>query len=170
MITLKDLQKLAKEIQVKETTTIEGLYTKPLKRHVDARGELTELWSESWSNSEPVKSEVRHVYSNVTHQGVVKAWHLQEKTYSQYTCIAGKLQVVLVDVRADSPTRGHANQFLLGTHNPMFILIPPGILKGWKSVDGNSVIVNLLTTADIADNFKFPWDVLATDIWLPKMG
>jgi dTDP-4-dehydrorhamnose 3,5-epimerase len=151
-------------------TTVEGVYFKSLKRYVDARGELTELWSQPWSEDENVAKEVKHVYFNTTHAGVIKAWHVHEQTFSQYTCVQGKMQVVLVDVREKSPTFGQVNILLIGTHNPAFIKIPPGVLKGWKSLAGDSVIVNLLTSANVRDNFKYPWDCILSDIWEPKNG
>ncbi len=161
------------KFQIKEklnSPTIKNVYFKSLKRHVDPRGDITELWSQPWSEKEPVEKTVRHVYFNTTHQGVVKAWHIHQHTTSQYTCISGKMQVVLIDLREKSPTQGHVNQFLIGTYAPSFIKIPPGVLKGWKSIQGDSVIINLLTSADLKDNSRYPWDCILPDIWLPKNG
>lgn len=168
--TTESLQELKLTLPDLHSATISGIHFKQLKRNSDARGELLELWSQPWSEMEDVMPEVKHVYWNITHQGVTKAWHMHEKTVSQYTCVQGKMQVVLVDVREDSPTLGHVNQFLVGSFNPAFIKIPPGILKGWKSIAGDSVIVNLLTSADLQDNIRFAWDAILKDVWLPKMG
>lgn len=170
-LSLQRLQQLKLDASTPlNQATISQVHYKPLTKHVDARGDLTELWSQPWSQQEPVAQAVKHVYSNTTHHLVIKAWHVHEYTFSQYTCIHGKLQVVLVDVRPDSNTYGQVNQFLIGQHNPALIKIPPGVLKGWRSIQSDSIIVNLLTSADIEDNHKYPWDSILSDIWLPHYG
>lgn len=170
-LSIEDLTKINLKLHdYKESPTIRDVYYKKLTTYVDGRGDLTELWSEPWGKKEKVSGKIEHVYFNTTHQGVTKGWHVHEKTYSQYTCVLGKMQVVLVDVRQKSLTFGYVDQFLIGTKNPSLIVIPPGILKAWKSLQGDSVIVNLLTSADIKDNYKYPWDTFLTDIWEPKNG
>lgn len=149
---------------------IKGVYYKDLKTHVDSRGDLTELWSDNWIKKEPIAKKIAHVYLNTTHQGVTKAWHVHEKTYSQYTCVKGKMQIVLVDIRAGFKTFGQVDRFIIGTMTPGYIKIPPGVLKGWKSFDGNSIIVNLLTTSKVDDNFKYPWNSILKNVWEPKNG
>lgn len=146
--------------------SIEGVYYKKLKTFKDERGDLTELWSLPWSKAEPIKSEVKHIYFNTTHEGVVKGFHIHEHTFSQYTCVKGKMQVLLIDLRSDSKTYSHLDQFLIGSENPSYIKIPPGVLKAWRSVKGDSIIVNLLTTADVEDNYKYPPDLILQDLWL----
>ena len=152
----------------KDNPTIEGVYYKKLNTIIDGRGDLTELWSEPWTESENVEKNIKHVYFNTTHEGIVKAWHVHEHTTSQYTCVVGKMQIVLVDIRPNSKTYGDVNQFIIGAKNPSFIRIPPGLLKGWKSLQGDSVIINFLTSADMKDNFRYPCEVILTDIWEPK--
>jgi len=148
--------------------TIEGVFFKRLTTRVDGRGDLTELWSKPWGENEPIQKDIEHVYYNTTHEGVVKGWHIHEKTFSQYTCVNGKMQVVLVDIRKNSSTLGQVDQFVIGSKNPSLIVIPPGVLKAWKSLQGDSVIVNLLTSADIKDNYKYPIDSILQDVWEPK--
>lgn len=148
------------------TPSIDGVYYKKLTKNVDDRGDLTELWSKPWSNIEPVASQIEHVYYNTTHQGVLKGWHYHLHTFSQYTCLVGKMQVVLIDGRPESPTYGQVNQFIIGAENPSFIKIPPGVLKAWKSLSGDSVIINLLTSSDVADNYKISIDNILPSIWL----
>ena len=153
-----------------DNPAIEGVYYKKLHTNVDDRGNLTELWSLPWSKSEPVAKKIEHVYYNTTHEGVCKGWHYHLKTFSQYTCVIGEMQVVLIDARKNSVTFGYVDQFVIGDENPSYLKIPPGVLKAWKSLKGDSVIINLLTSADIEDNYKIPVDTLLTDIWLPKHG
>jgi len=170
-LSVEELKSISLVVEQKlNNCTIEGVYYKKLTTFPDGRGDLTELWSKPWIEKEPMVKEVQHVYYNTTHEGITKAWHVHEKTYSQYTCVKGKMQVILVDVRKDSKTFGEVNHFIIGALNPSFIVIPPGVLKGWKSLKGDSVIINLLSSADVADNFKYPWDSILSDLWQPKNG
>jgi len=153
---------------VSESPRISGVYYRKLKTFYDDRGDLAELWSQPWGDTEPVAKDIAHVYFNTTHQGITKGWHVHERTFSQYTCVKGKMQIVLIDVRPKSETYLFVNQFIIGTNNPSFIKIPPGVLKGWKSLNKDSIIVNLLTSADVNDNFKIDITSLLPNIWLPQ--
>ena len=170
-LTEEELKKVDFKINRKwNDVQIKDVYYKHLTTHVDGRGDLTELWSKPWSKNEPISPTIEHVYFNTTHEGITKGWHMHEKTYSQYTCVEGKMQVVLIDIRKSSSTFGYVDQFIIGGKNPSLIVIPPGVLKAWKSVKGDSIIVNLLTSADVKDNYKYRWDCVLKDIWEPKNG
>lgn len=170
-VTATKLKKMKFSINsIWDSPKIEGVYYKKLNTRLDGRGDLTELWSRPWAQKENIEKTVEHVYFNTTNEGVLKAWHVHESTISQYTCVDGKLQVVLVDVRENSKTRGMVDQFVIGSKNPSYIRIPAGVLKGWKSLCGESIIINLLTSADVSDNYKYPWDTILTDIWEPRNG
>ena len=58
------------------------------------------------------------MYVSGTYPGVVKAWHYHRHQIDAFACVAGMIKLVLVDTREDSPTRGHVNEFFLGTQNP----------------------------------------------------
>lgn len=154
--------KISKKIN---NARIIGLYYKKLKTFTDKRGDLTELWSAPWTKDEPISKKIKHVYFNTTHQGVIKGWHFHEHTFSQYTCVKGKMQVVLVDIRKNSKTYGFVDQFIIGEKNPSYIKIPFGVLKAWKSLKGDSILVNLLTTADVNDNYKFDPELILGELW-----
>jgi len=169
ILSLTEIKKIKFKVsKVWESPGIVGVYYKKLDTRLDGRGDLTELWSKPWANKEPVTEKVEHVYYNTTHEGVVKGWHVHEHTFSQYTCVFGKMQIVLVDLRKSSKTFGFVDQFVIGEKNPSLIKIPPGVLKAWKSLRGDSVIINLLTSADLEDNYKYPIDSILNDIWEPK--
>ncbi|KKQ91208.1 MAG: hypothetical protein UT17_C0015G0007 [Candidatus Woesebacteria bacterium GW2011_GWB1_39_10] len=148
-----------------EGATIQGVYCKNLKTNVDGRGDLTEIWSEGWSD--PNILPPKHVYYNVTDLGVSKGWHWHEETYSQFVCPAGKMQIVLLDLNEKSPTFGHVNQFISSYKNPLFIKIPPFVIKGWKALEENALIINFLTSAGNKDNGKIPFNTFLSDIWQP---
>ena len=164
-ISIKDIRKIKLKLNPKiNIPSISGVYYKKLITNIDDRGSLTEIWSDSWKK-EPIAKKIAHVYYNTTHEGVIKGWHVHEKTFSQYTCVGGSMQVVLVDARKKSKTFGFVDEFLIGKENPSYIKIPPGVLKAWKSLKGDSVIVNLLTSSDVFDNYKYPFDIILKDVW-----
>ena len=152
--------------KVTEGATIEDVYAKNLKTFVDGRGDLTEIWSQSWPDKDML-APIEHAYYNLTDQNVKKGWHWHTKTYSQFVCLAGKMQVVMFDLRKDKKTFGHVNQFICSSKNPMYIKIPPFIVKGWKALEPNSLIINLLSSKGNEDNFKVPVETFLPDIWQP---
>src|SRR3989344_2404860 len=159
------------EFKIKKPTdgaTIEGVHTRNLQTFVDGRGDLTEIWTLKWQDPDLVTPQ--HVYYNITDPNVIKGWHWHENSCSQYVCLAGKMQIVLIDVREGNKTFGEVNQFVVSSKNPMYIKIPPFVLKGWKALEENAVIINLVSSADTADNFKVPWDSFVKDVWQPING
>lgn len=166
------LQGLAYRIQPPAAVpTIAGVIVKDLQVHLDGRGDVIELWSQPWVEHTGLLNP-RHVYQSATDYGVVKCWHLHERHTDQFTVTRGKLQVTLVDVRPGSPTFGHVNPIFLGSQRPRLIKIPPLIMHGWKALSAPEVlVVNLQSHVyDPADEFKFPWDCVLTEVWEPRNG
>ena len=77
------------------------------------------------------------------------------------------MQIVLLDLNEKSPTFGHVNQFISSYKNPLFIKIPPFVIKGWKALEENALIINFLTSAGNKDNGKIPFNTFLSDIWQP---
>jgi dTDP-4-dehydrorhamnose 3,5-epimerase len=156
--------------EIRRGATIQGLMVRDLTAHVDGRGDVIELWSEGWDDPRILRP--RHVYQSATDAGVIKAWHLHQEHTDQFTCTRGKLQVSVADVREGSPTFGHVNTFILGVQRPLMIQIPPGTIHGWKAlVPPEAIVVNFQTHVyDPADEFKFPWDCVLTEVWEPRNG
>ncbi len=151
--------------------TIAGVTVKDLKVNLDGRGDVIELWSRPWVEEEGLVVP-QHVYQSATDYGVTKCWHLHNVHTDQFTVTRGKLQVTLVDIRPDSPTFGHVNPIFLGSQRPRLIKIPPMVMHGWKALSQPEVIVvNLQSHVyDAADEFKFPWDCVLTEVWEPRNG
>src|SRR5690349_3474062 len=104
-VTVPWLQGLKFQVQPPDRATIDGVIVRDLVVHLDGRGDVTELWSAPWMNQGLVRAE--HAYQSATDAGVVKCWHLHQVHTDQFTVTRGKLQVTLVDLRAESPTFGH---------------------------------------------------------------
>lgn len=169
-VTTEQLQSLSFDVRsTAQGATIEGIYWKKLQPIVDGRGDVTELWSIPWIENEPLIIP-RHIYQSATDYGVIKAWHLHQIHTDQFVVTRGKLQVVCVDLRPTSPTYCQVNSFILGIQQPSLLVIPPGILHGWKALTAPEVLViNLQSHVfDPADEFRFPWNAILEDIWEPQ--
>jgi dTDP-4-dehydrorhamnose 3,5-epimerase len=164
------LQEQKYDIKKANEITIDGVYVKDLTAHLDGRGEVTELYSQSWTD--PGLIPPVHVYQSATDFGVVKCWHLHAQHTDQFTVTRGKLQVSLVDLREGSPSYLHVNTVFLGTLKPRYVRIPFGIMHGWKSLaEPETLVVNLQSHVyDPADEFKFTWNCVLPEIWQPVNG
>lgn len=169
-VTLEWLQSLEFQVQPANQATIEGVIVRDLTVHLDGRGEVTELWSSNWLKDGVER--VEHVYQSATDHGVVKCWHLHQVHTDHFTVTRGKLQVCIVDLRPESRTFRHVNRFFLGSLRPRLIKIPPRLMHGWKALSAPEVlVVNAQTHVyDAADEFKFPWDCVLSEVWEPLNG
>lgn len=151
--------------------TIDGVQLKELRAIVDGRGDVIELWSRPWIEQEGFTMPA-HVYQSATDYGVTKCWHLHAVHTDQFTVTRGKLQVVCADLREDSPSFGEVNSFVMGVQRPTLLMIPPGIMHGWKALARpETIVVNLQSHVyDPEDEFKYPWDCVLEEVWEPRNG
>lgn len=168
-ITVDDLRSI--QFQPQAGITIDGLLYRRLETHVDGRGDVVELWSEPWTGDGRFAIP-KHVYQSATDHGVIKAWHLHARHTDQFAVTRGKMQIVCVDLRPDSPTYAQVNSVIVGIERPSLLLIPPGVMHGWKALSmPETIVVNLQTEIyDPHDEFRFPWDCVLNDIWEPRNG
>lgn len=78
---------------------------------------------------------------SLMHPGVIKAWHIHQTQTDWWYVAAGVLKTVLYDRRADSPTHGLRQEFLMGDHQePIVLRIPPGVAHGCKCLAGPATL------------------------------
>lgn len=109
---------------------IEGVVIKKLARYVDERGWLMEVFrSDEW-DFQPVMS-----YVSQTDPGVVRGPH--EHVF-QSDCFAfvgpGSFRLHLWDRREGSVSRGEEMIIEVGADNPSLVIIPPGVVHGYKCI------------------------------------
>ncbi len=150
---------------------IEGVVTKPLKVNVDERGRLMEILR----NDDKEFRQFGQVYMTTAYPGVTKAWHYHKLQTDYFACVRGMMKVVLYDGRADSPTKGQINEFFIGEHNPMLVMIPPGVYHGFKCIsEYEAIVINTPTEhydRNVPDEFRI--DAHSADIpydWSRKDG
>jgi dTDP-4-dehydrorhamnose 3,5-epimerase len=78
--------------------------------------------------------ETTQISAALNYPGIIKAFHFHRHQTDCWTPAAGLLQVVLVDLRPESPTYGARNTLYVGALRPWQILIPPGVGHGYKVI------------------------------------
>ena len=111
---------------------IEGVIIKKLTKHLDRRGFLCETFrvDELPPGLHPVMS-----YVSYTEPGITRGPHEHEKQTDIFAFIGpANFLLKLWDNRKQSPTRGSFMEIFLGKDNPMTVIIPPGIVHGYKNI------------------------------------
>lgn len=121
---------------------IEGIKIKRLKVISDERGRLMEIFRVSETGINP-----KQVYMTTAYEGVVKdrdKFHMHKNQTDSMCCIKGKINLVAVDTREGSPTKGEINEFEIGEGNFCLVTIPPKVLHAFKSLKGESIVINCI--------------------------
>lgn len=82
----------------------------------------------------------------VAYQGTVKAFHHHERQDDLWFVATGRAMVVLYDMRSDSPTHGQTQVIYAGEDDYKLILIPIGVLHGYKVLSQQPVLLFYHTT------------------------
>lgn len=114
---------------------IGGVKIKQLKVFPDDRGFVTEVIKDG----EEVFVGIKQTTYTETYPGAIKAFHWHKKQTDVWFVASGMAQIVLYDLREDSPTRGETDVFYLGEQNRAALLIPPGVAHGYRVLGGKPV-------------------------------
>ena len=112
---------------------IEGVRVKRLRVIPDERGRVMEILRRD--------DDLFLGFGQAYLTTVTKAWHCHERQTDNFVVVGGMAKLVLYDEREDSPTRGLANEFFLGIHNPLLVQIPPRVWHGLKCVGETECLV-----------------------------
>ena len=111
---------------------IEGVIIKKLTKHLDHRGFLCETFraDELPPGLTPVMS-----YVSYTEPGLTRGPHEHLKQTDIFAMLGpGNFQVKMWDNRKESPTYKHYQVIYLGQDNPATVIIPPGVVHGYKNI------------------------------------
>jgi dTDP-4-dehydrorhamnose 3,5-epimerase len=138
---------------------IEGVKIKKLNAIPDDRGRVMEILR----SDDDIFQKFGQAYITTAYPGVIKAWHYHKIQADYFCCVHGMMKVVLFDDRDNSATRGETNQFFMGEHNPMVLMIPPGIYHGFTCVgDHEAIVINIPTepyNRQKPDEYRLPYNV-----------
>ena len=117
---------------------IEGVIVKNLTLNKDPRGWLAEVYRNDETKYRPVMS-----YVSETLPGVVRGPH-EHKTQSDcFVFLFGKFRLFLWDNRKGAPSFRKQVTYDVGEHNPMLVIIPPGVVHAYKcSSESSGVTIN----------------------------
>jgi dTDP-4-dehydrorhamnose 3,5-epimerase len=137
---------------------IKDVFLKKLDLNFDDRGFLTEVLKETDHFFKPIKQTT---YTE-SYPGVIKAFHWHKKQWDYWLIVKGMAQVVLYDLRDDSPTKGETNVFYLGEKNLTLLVIPPGVAHGYRVLGNQPVGLFYHTTEpcnkEEPDEERIPFD------------
>jgi dTDP-4-dehydrorhamnose 3,5-epimerase len=120
---------------------IKDLVIKKVEKYVDERGWLVEVWR----RDELAEFDPAMAYLSLTKPGVIRGPH--EHVY-QSDCFIfagpGSFRLYLWDRREDSPTKGEETKIEVGADNPTLVIVPPGVVHGYKCISEEAAIsINL---------------------------
>lgn len=107
---------------------IDGVLVKKMQVFHDDRGFLMEVLKDG----EPLFQNIKQTTFTEAYPGTIKAFHWHKRQYDMWFFTSGAAQVVLHDLRNDSPTYKETNVFYMGEANPMLLSIPPGVAHGYR--------------------------------------
>ena len=105
-------------------------------------------------------TESTQVSAALSYPGTIKAFHYHRRQTDFWAPAMGMFQVVLVDLRADSPTFGRRNTLFSGALRPWQILIPPGVAHGYKVIGESPAMLVYITDRfyNPADEGRIPYN------------
>lgn len=104
------------------------------------------------------------IYFSTAYPGVVKGWHEHVKQTQNYAVVQGMIKLVLYDNRPDSPSYRELVEIYTGEQNYMLIIIPPGVVNGYKVIGERSAIVANCATLPHDASEMIRYDPMGADI------
>jgi dTDP-4-dehydrorhamnose 3,5-epimerase len=123
-----------------EQEAILGVEVHPLKELPGERGALLHMLR----SDSPFFDQFGEVYFSEVNPGAIKAWKRHLRMTQRLAVPVGTVRFVLYDDRADSPTKGRFNEWILGRPSAYrLLIIPPQIWYGFQGIDPRpSLIAN----------------------------
>jgi dTDP-4-dehydrorhamnose 3,5-epimerase len=137
---------------------IDGVVVKNLKRIIDERGWLMEIFRSDW----PEFQKFGQTYMTTCRPGVVKAWHYHKLQWDHFVPIRGNALIGLYDPRDGSPSKGALQEIEVREGEPKFIKIPLGVYHGFTPMDDQDIwVINTPTELynyKEPDEYRLEWD------------
>ncbi|MGC2191229.1 MAG: dTDP-4-dehydrorhamnose 3,5-epimerase family protein [Candidatus Dormiibacterota bacterium] len=130
---------------------IDGVMLKSFQLHTDQRGYFLEQLKRGDLDDQgrpflPEQSFAQMSRSLAYARGgnppeLIKAFHWHKRQWDYWDIVKGNARVVLVDLRADSPTKGRTQVVIAGENAPKMIAIPPLVAHGYQVLDLRDVLL-----------------------------
>lgn len=118
---------------------IEGVEIKPLKKFNDERGWLSEIYRSDETDYRPEMT-----YFSATLPGVIRGPHEHRQQSDMFVFLIGTFRLYLWDNREGSSVYRILETMEVGEDNPCSVVIPPGVVHGYKCIsDKPGYTINL---------------------------
>lgn len=119
---------------------IKGLVIRKINKHEDGRGWLAEFF-----RSDEIEYKPEMSYISVTKPGVIRGPHEHKEQSDMFVFFGqGKFELHLWDRRENSETKGEYYKEIFGEDNPTVIIVPPGVVHGYKNISNiDAMSINL---------------------------
>jgi dTDP-4-dehydrorhamnose 3,5-epimerase len=136
---------------------IEGVVVRQIRKFVDERGWLAELFRHDDLAAE---FHPAMTYISVTEPGVLRGPH-EHVDQADLFCFVGpsNFKLRMWDNRADSPTFGNAMTVYGGHDNPLSVIVPKGVVHAYKNVGSHpGTVINCPNRLFMGQNRSEPID------------
>lgn len=117
---------------------IQGLMVRELRPHLKREGIELGIWDEENTPGPHLAASCHVVFP-----GAVEAWMRHDRAPEHIICLEGMLKLVLCDRREGSPSRGEVMEIFLGEYRYREVIVPAGVLRGWKAAGNRTALVLL---------------------------
>jgi dTDP-4-dehydrorhamnose 3,5-epimerase len=115
---------------------INGLVIKKLKKNIDERGWLLEIFRHDETDFREAMA-----YVSLTNPGIIRGPHEHAEQADCFIFFGpGIFELHLWDRRPGSPTAGEYLKMTVGEDNPVSIIVPPGVVHGYKCVSEKAAL------------------------------
>ena len=136
----------------------------------DDRGVFVKSFHETLFASQGIHFTTREEFYSTSKKDVLRGMHFQKPPHDHaklVTCLRGRIQDVLLDLRKNQPTFGHSWAVELSEQNHQVLYIPAGLAHGFIALDGEALVHYKTTSVhnpenDVGilwDSFDFTWPV-----------
>lgn len=109
----------------------------------DARGKLFKPFGTSLLNSKSQDFTVKEAFCTVSNLNVFRGMHHQTGRHpatKRVSVVTGQILDILIDAREESSTFLNLKATRISKHNPISLLIPPGVLHGYLVEESQTVV------------------------------
>jgi dTDP-4-dehydrorhamnose 3,5-epimerase len=124
---------------------IDGVRVQAYDIWPDDRGYFLEVTRIGQGLGSAFPPETTQISAALSYPGTIKAFHFHLHQTDLWVPSQGMFQVVLVDLRPESPTFGLKNTLYTGALKPWQIFIPPGVGHGYKVIGGSAAMLIYVT-------------------------
>lgn len=132
-------------------TSIHGTFLIELERRNDIRGSFARLWSAAEFRAHGLIADIVDMNTSRTRQrGTIRGLHWQLAPHDEakfVRCTRGAIYDVVLDMRADSPTRHRWAAFELSAQTDRMIYVPPGCAHGFQTLQDDTEMTYAVSAA-----------------------